>query len=176
MIRYIEYYEGEDTVTDSPVISAFDLLYSEYDKSLEKLAARLNPKDSRFKSEQIGAALLREILAEKGFEALEFHKQIYLKQLVTNLDERFSERENQYIKNRASCDFVIYYRIGKRPMAVIEVDGGDHDRPEQKERDSIKNCILEKVNLPLLRLRTTDSDIYKKMWTFIRRSMGVQEE
>lgn len=176
LIRYIEYYEGEDTVTDSPVISAFDLLYSEYDKSLEKLAARLNPKDSRFKSEQIGSTLLREILAEKGFEALEFHKQIYLKQLVTNLDERFSERENQYIKNRASCDFVIYYRIGKRPMAVIEVDGGDHDRPEQKERDSIKNCILEKVNLPLLRLKTTDSDIYKKMRTFIRRSMGVQKE
>ncbi len=29
-------------------------------------------------------------------------------------------------------------------MAVIEVDGGDHDRPEQKEIDSIKNCILEK--------------------------------
>lgn len=171
LIRYIEYYEGEKAVLDSPVISAFDLLYSEYDKSLEKLAARLDSKDSRFKSEQIVSALLKELLAEEDFGALEFHKQIYLRQLVAEENVIFSGREKQYIKNRASCDFVLYYRIGKKPAAVIEVDGGYHDRPEQMERDCLKNSILEKAEIPLLRLKTTDSDIEKKMETFIREKM-----
>jgi hypothetical protein len=42
---------------NSPVISAFDLLYDEYGKSLEKPNTRLNPKDSEHKPEQIAAFL-----------------------------------------------------------------------------------------------------------------------
>ncbi|MBB2389596.1 hypothetical protein HEM19_026030, partial [Escherichia coli] len=37
LIRYIKYYADDGEIFESPVISAFDLLYSEYDKSLERL-------------------------------------------------------------------------------------------------------------------------------------------
>ena len=170
LIRYIEYYAEEEEIYKSPVISAFDLLYSEYDKSLERLAKKLNANDSRFKSEQIVAVILRDILKKKEFSVLIFHMQIYLKQLVSN-DNNFSERERKYIENRASCDFVIYYRVGKKPLAVIEVDGGWHDKPEQMERDNLKNNILKKAGIPLLRVRTTDSDIRGKIEAFIKETV-----
>lgn len=171
LIRYIQYYAPEEEIHNSPVISAFDLLYSEYDKSLERLAKRLRPADSKFKSEQIMAAILREVLAYNEFDKFIFHKQIYLKQLVSCDGENFSEREVRYIENRASCDFVIYYRIGKSPFAVVEVDGGWHDKKDQIERDNLKNSILQKVGIPLCRLRTTEGNIKEKITEFIRENI-----
>ncbi|MDD3416218.1 MAG: AAA domain-containing protein [Lachnospiraceae bacterium] len=173
LIRYIEYYANEKFVIDSPVISAFDLLYTEYDASLERLAAKLDSRDSKFKSEQIVSQLLREILLLEEFSTFMFHRQIYLKQLITENVDIYSEREKQYMKNRASCDFVIYYKIGKTPFVVIEVDGGYHNMPEQKERDKLKNSILDKAKIPLLRLRTTDSEIRNKIMDFIKNKVNV---
>lgn len=172
LIRHIEYYSEEKSIINSPVISAFDLLYTEYDASLERVLSRLKISDSRFKSEQIVATLLRDILGMQEFHSLTFHKQIYLKQLVLSDNEVFDEREKQYIRNRASCDFVLYYRIGKKPLAVIEVDGGYHNLSKQMERDVIKNNILEKAKIPLLRLKTVDSEIREKIKSFIR---GIYE-
>ena len=159
LIRYIEYYANEEMVYNSPVISAFDLLYREYDKSLEKLNTRLNKQDSRYKSEQIVAIVIRDILLLEEFKTLIFHQQIYLKQLVSINHELFTDDENTFIKNNSSCDFVIYYQIGKKPLAVIEVDGGCHSKPEQIIRDKKKNSILAKANIPLLRLPTIESEI-----------------
>lgn len=176
LMRYIQYYTPDKDVYDSPVISAFDLLYSEYDKSLERLEKRLLSKDSKFKSEQIMAAILRDVLTHAEFDILIFHKQIYLKQLVLYDSENFSEKELKYIKNRASCDFVLYYRIGKQPFGVIEVDGGYHDRKEQMERDKLKNSILKKAGIPLCRLRTTDSNIMERVTEFIRENISRVEE
>lgn len=171
LIRYIEYYAAEEEIHDSPVISAFDLLYKEYDKSLEKLAERLNPADSRYPSEQIAAVVLRDIFAKEQFKMIVFHSQVYLKQLVSIEHNNFTEEEIRFINNRASCDFVIYYRIGKKPLAVIEIDGGCHDKPEQIERDKKKDSILMKSGICLLRIRTTDSKVEEKMEKFLRESM-----
>lgn len=171
LIRYIKYYADEEQIIDSPVISAFDLLYSEYDKSLEKLEKRLRANDSRFKSEQIVAVLLRDAMCIDEFKTLFFHKQIYLKQLVVADKLDLTTREKSYINNRASCDFVIYYKIGKSPLAVVEVDGGYHDKPEQMERDSIKDSILFKAGIPICRLRTTDSELEEKLRAFLRKCL-----
>lgn len=171
LIRYIKYYAREESVIHSSVISAFDLLYSEYDAALERLAAKLNSKDSKFKSEQIVSQLLREILSSERFSALMFHRQIYLKQLIAGDANSYNDQEKQYMKNRASCDFVLYYRIGKTPFMVIEVDGGYHDMPAQKIRDELKNNILKKAEIPLLRLRTTDSEIKRKIVEFIEKQL-----
>lgn len=169
LIRYIKYYANEKELFDSPVISGFDLLYSEYDKSLEKLNFRLKLDDSKFKSEQIVAAILREIFSEREFELLILHKQIFLKQLVSMQLNNFSEREIQYMNNNASCDFVIYYDVGKRPLTVIEVDGGYHLQAVQIERDLTKNSILEKCGIPILRLPTTTGELKKKMSDHLRK-------
>ena len=168
LIRYIEYYSSKkEDIIDSPVISAFDLLYAEYDRSLEKLNKKLNKKDSRYKSEQIVSALLKDLLDDVKYDSLMLHKQVYLRQLVNETQSDFNNRELSFMKNGASCDFVVYYKIGKKPIAVIEVDGGSHLKDDQMERDKVKDVILKKANVSLLRLPTTASDIEGKLKHFI---------
>ncbi|MGL4723863.1 MAG: AAA domain-containing protein [Scandinavium sp.] len=167
LIRYIRYYAEDAEVIESPVISAFDLLYSEYDKSLERLNSRLNPDDSRFKSEQIAARLLRDALSQEGRNSLMHHSQIALNQLVSVEHSDFTARELAFMRHRASCDFVLYYKVGKTPLGVVEVDGGYHLQKAQIERDELKNSILAKCGLPLLRLRTIDSNIEDKLTEFL---------
>lgn len=171
LIRYIKYYANAGQIFDSPVISAFDLLYNEYDKSLDKLSLKLRKEDSVYKSEQIVAVLLDEILEDEEFNSLIVHKQIHLKQLVKLLDGVFTERETEFINNGASCDFVVYYRLGKLPIAVIEVDGQYHGLPEQQERDQVKNQILKKAGISLLRLPTVCSEVKTKLITHLRNRM-----
>ena len=54
-----------------------------------------------------------------------------------------------------------------RQLGVIEVDGGFHDKPEQAARDALKNSILAKSGLPILRLRTVESGIEEKIAGFL---------
>ncbi|WP_273822380.1 AAA domain-containing protein [Pseudomonas asplenii] len=166
LIRYVTYYAQDEHVVRAPVVSAFDLLYREFDQSLARLDARLRPEDSRYKSEQIIAQLLREALSAPAFQSLTFHTQIKLDQLVSPDNPQWTEPQRAFMR-RSTCDFVIYFKIGKVPKAVIEVDGGSHDRPDQAARDAKKNEILAKSNIPLLRLRTVESRIEERIRDFI---------
>lgn len=167
LVRYIEYYAGETQIHRAPVVSAFDLLYKEYDQSLERLNARLRASDSRFKSEQIVARILRDALSLEANHAMTFYSQIALIQMVSSANETLTTRERAFMANRASCDFVLYFKVGKTPLAVIEVDGGSHDKSEQIERDALKNSILKKSNIPILRLRTVESRVEEKVAEFL---------
>ncbi|MBN7770982.1 DUF2726 domain-containing protein [Marinobacter daepoensis] len=168
LIRYIEYYANEaEQIHRSPVVSAFDLLYSEYDQSLVTLQSRLRSRDSQFKSEQIVSQILRECLSLPPNRSITFHTQIALNQLVSLGNDKLTASERGFMKGRSRCDFVLYYKVGKKPVAVIEVDGGDHDKPQQKKWDALKNSILEKGGLPLLRLKTVESHIEEKIADFI---------
>ncbi|AJO78334.1 AAA domain-containing protein [Pseudomonas sp. MRSN 12121] len=166
LIRYISYYAQDEQIVRAPVVSAFDLLYREYDQSLARLDARLRPEDSRYKSEQIVAQLLREALSAPACQALMYHAQIKLDQLASPGNPEWTEHQRAFMR-RASCDFVIYFKVGKTPLGVIEVDGGYHDRPEQAARDALKNDILAKSGIPILRLRTVESDITQRVGDFI---------
>ncbi|WP_197342234.1 AAA domain-containing protein [Ralstonia solanacearum] len=167
LIRYVEYYAQDKQIARAPVVSAFDLLYKEYDQSLARLNSRLRPEDSRYKSEQIVAALLRAALSDASLQAITFHPQIALGQVASSTNPALTERERTFMRNRASCDFVLYFKVGKTPLGVVEVDGGSHDKPEQAARDALKNSILEKSNLPILRLRTVESGIEEKVAGFL---------
>ncbi|KEZ64244.1 helicase [Pseudomonas amygdali pv. tabaci str. ATCC 11528] len=167
LIRYMEYYADDGQVHRAPVISAFDLLYKEYDRSLERLNKRLNPDDSLFKSEQIVAQILREALVQEPRRGIMFHREIRLMQLAAVARASFTERELEFMRNAARCDFVLYFKVGKTPLGVIEVDGGHHDDPLQIERDAVKNSILNKCGIPLLRLRTIESRIEEKVAAFL---------
>jgi hypothetical protein len=169
LMRYIEYYADEKQIHRAPVVSAFDLLYKEYDQSLEKLNARLRPSDSQYKSEQIVAQILRDALSQDAYRAITFHSQIPLIQLVSSASEALTPPERTFMRNRASCDFVLYFKVGKTPIGVIEVDGGFHGTARQAERDALKNSILEKAEIPLLRLQTVESHIEEKIAAFLDR-------
>lgn len=166
LTRYITYYAQDEQIVRAPVVSAFDLLYSEYDQSLARLNARLRPEDSRYKSEQIAAQLLREALSTPACHALRVHDQVKLDQVASPSTPGLTDRDRAFMA-RASCDFVIYFRVGKIPVGVIEVDGGSHDRPDQAERDALKNSILAKSGILVLRLRTVESRIEERIAEFI---------
>lgn len=167
LVRYVTYYADEEQIYRAPVVSAFDLLYKEFDQSLARLNAKLRPTDSRFKSEQILAQVLREAMSEASGRGLTFHTQIALNQVVSLSNPALTDRERAFMANRASCDFVLYFKVGKMPLGVIEVDGASHNQPEQAERDALKNSILEKSRIPLLRLRTVESHIEEKVASFM---------
>lgn len=168
LMRYVEYYAQDEQVVRSPVVSAFDLLYREYDQSLARLNARLRPEDSRYKSEQVAAQLLRESLSEPSCQSLMCHSQVRLSQVASLANPDLTERERAFMA-RASCDFVIYFKVGKTPLGVIEVDGDTHNRPDQAARDALKNDILAKNGIPILRLRTIESRIEEKIAGFIAK-------
>lgn len=62
-------------------------------------------------------------------------------------------------------DFLIIDSINKSPQLVIDVDGVKFhaEGTRQSERDTMKNSILKKYDLPLLRFRTDGSNERKKI-------------
>lgn len=167
LIRYMEYYSDETQVVRAPVVSAFDLLYREYDKSLERLAARLRQTDSEFKSERIVAQLLRDAISDPSCQALMFHSQVDLNKVAATSNTALTAREREFLNQGSSCDFVVYFKVGKTPLGVIEVDGGAHDAASQAERDALKNSILGKCGIAVLRLRTVESGIEERLARFL---------
>lgn len=87
-----------------------------------------------------------------------------LKNLL-NDTSKLSDREKQFINSRASVDFVVYYKFGKACAFVIEVDGFafHENNPEQLERDKLKDEILAKYGIPILRLATNGSGEKEKI-------------
>ncbi|UZW63001.1 AAA domain-containing protein [Lysobacter enzymogenes] len=168
LMRYVAYYARDEQIVRAPVVSAFDLLYREYDQSLARLNARLRPVDSRYKSEQIVAQLLREALSGASCQALMCHHQVKLDQFASPANPDLTQRERAFMA-RASCDFAIYFKVGKTPVGVVEVDGGSHDHPDQAARDALKNGILAKSGIEILRLRTVESGIEERIAAFVAR-------
>lgn len=139
--RYIE-YRDPDAVTQSGIVSAFDLLYQDYSERLHELERRLVQR-SRFKSENIIWTLLQDVLAEEPFRHLAFHHEVPVAALLSG-DEPLDLAQRKYVANRARVDFVVYNRVSNRNMLAIEVDGFEYhaNDPKQQARDELKNAIL----------------------------------
>jgi len=80
--------------------------------------------------------------------------------LIRNSD--LLTEEERTFKNRlgSHIDFLLYNRISKKPVLAIEVDGFAYHQnggEQQQRRDRLKDSILKKYNIPLLRLATNES-------------------
>ncbi|MCS7464993.1 DUF2726 domain-containing protein [Paenibacillus doosanensis] len=109
--------------------------------------------------------LLSELLNQDDkYNNLIFTTQVYLKNLLNNT-AKLNDEELSYVKHNSSVDFVIYYKLNKQPLLVIEVDGFSYheNNVQQSRRDVLKNGILKKYDLPLLRLATTGSNEEEKI-------------
>lgn len=158
LVGYIEYRYPDEQPKDSRVVSVFDLLYREYDKVLGPLAERLSAGLGS-PAERIVEVVLGDILAGPEHGHLSVQSQTLLCNLVLAPDT-LSKDQRAFVRRRSSVDFVIYNRITRRPVLAIEVDGFrfHEDRPEQLRRDALKDSILERFGIPLLRLATTGSN------------------
>lgn len=157
LVRYIRYNNCE--VVPGRVRSIFDLLYSDY--TTERLRV-LNKRRriSRFDSENLVYGEIDAILQEIGYRGLRVVFQVPLSMLVRDTDYLTAE-ESAYANHPwTKTDFVVYRKVDKSPVLVIEVDGYAFHRKgtRQAERDILKNAVLAKCGLPLLRLSTVGSD------------------
>ncbi len=75
------------------------------------------------------------------------------KTLLNDKESKYASHHNTHV------DFLIYNKISKIPLLVIEVDGYKYHKKgsKQKERDILKDSILSKYNIPLIRLTTNGS-------------------
>ncbi|PUB31776.1 uncharacterized protein DUF2726 [Promicromonospora sp. AC04] len=158
LLDYIR-YQDPNNVVQSELVSIFDLLYREYSLRLEAFARKVKGP-SRYLSENAAETQLREILAgEDQYSSLKVARQVRLAHLARDpgLVAELTARQNSF-RRRSSVDFVVYNRITLRPVLAVEVDGHNHMiDPKQVERDKIKNEMLDRIGLPLLRLVTSDS-------------------
>jgi very-short-patch-repair endonuclease len=157
LIGYIGYQSPDHQVTDSGVISVFDLLYREYSERLGPLARRLG-NEMEYKSEDIIWTVLGALLGEQQYSHLQVAHHVLLRNLLTDLNG-LTARQQSFVRHRASLDFVLYNRMTNDPVLAIEVDGFafHENNPDQLARDAVKEEILGARGLPLLRLSTTGS-------------------
>lgn len=64
------------------------------------------------------------------------------------------------MQNGSRLDFLFFHKVTKEPLAVVEVDGYlfHWEGTRQAERDSLKDSVLRKIGIPLLRLSTRTED------------------
>lgn len=157
LIRYIQYSTLDENIIESNIVSVFDLLYQKYSSKLIPLKAKMD-QSARYKSEEAINVLLDEIFKEPKYNRYIYVRQMLLRNLLNNVD-LLTPDELKFVNNRASLDFVVYYRQDKACALVIEVDGFTYheNNPEQLRRDALKDSILAKYEVPILRLATNGS-------------------
>lgn len=83
-----------------------------------------------------------------------------LRHLICDLS-LLNEEERKFVKNiNTHIDFFICNGVGKFSSPRYETDGYRYHKPgtTQAERDEMKNHILERYKIPLVRLSTTGSN------------------
>ena len=159
LINYIRYNNDFGIEESGTVKSIFDLLYEDYEKELSKFR-QLHPS-KEYDSEKIFQSLLTEILNEQPFKSFGFKMHVSLKDFVNLKAIRLTNDEYKFsINPNSHADFLIYNKMSRKPLLVIEVDGVSfhEQQKKQRERDAKKNSILEKSKIKIIRLKTNGSE------------------
>lgn len=157
LVAYIKYHNFE--VLESKVLSVFDALYKNHSDSI--LKQYQDPKKvSEYKSENIIYELLSEILSHKDYSSLGMLLHYPLSRVIRDYS-LLTEEEYKYASNYLThVDFLLYNKLTKQPVLVVEVDGYAFHNNNKKQliRDNKKDNILRKYGIQYLRLNTTGSN------------------
>lgn len=153
-INYADYNNME--IVNSQIYSSFDLLYKQYE--LERLEFfKKHNRISKYDSENIIYYLIEKII--KDYDNLSFHFHQSLNDLIKD-KTLLNDEEKRYASHfNTHIDFYIFNNLGDKPVLAIEVDGYKNHKKgtKQHERDLLKNSILDKYNIPIIRLKTNGS-------------------
>lgn len=167
LIRYIQYNNFE--TVESKTKSIYDLLYKENrEKRMEYLKNKKRISD--YDSENITYNLIDEILKENNYDNLDIAVHVPLTNILENLN-LLDEAEIKYATNVwTHIDFVIFNKMDKKLVIAIEVDGYYYHREgtKQQQNDKLKDRILEKYDIPLIRLSTIGSGEKEKLESKIK--------
>lgn len=157
LIDYIAY--NKFSVTESKINSIFDYLYSHYTAERMSFLSK-HQHISEYDSENLAYALIENILHEyPEYIHLGVLCHTPIRTLIKDLS-LLNDEERKYTSHFSThLDFLIVNHVTKKPVLAIETDGYNFhkDETDQHHRDEMKNHILEKYGLPLLRLSTTGS-------------------
>lgn len=156
LIKYIQYNNFE--VVESNIKSIFDLLYKA-NRLSRLLYLKGKKKISLYDSENIAYNVIENIL-KNDYTNLDIVMHIPLLRLL-NHTKLLNKDEIKYASNEwTHIDFVIYNKMDKKLVLVIEVDGYAFHKENfvQNQRDELKNSILKKYDIPLIRLSTIGSE------------------
>lgn len=156
LAKYIEYNNFQ--IIESKVFSVFDLLYKGYYKQRVEYLKK-HKRVSEYDSENIAYAIIEKVLAWPEFSKIGCVMHSSLATLVKNYS-LLTEEEARYASNPLThLDFLLFNKMDKKPIMSIEIDGTRYhaEGSRQAERDALKNSVLEKCDIPLLRLRTNES-------------------
>lgn len=160
LVKYIEYVAGDAGIYESSKVSIFDCLYQEYSKLLLPIINQMQ-HISEFKSENLMYTLVNKILKEyERFNSLNVVVHFPLHFLIHNQSE-LNAREYAYVNHPFThVDFVVFNKLNKEPVLIIEVDGYSyHDLNQvQMERDKIKDKVLKDAGYKLQRFSTIGSN------------------
>lgn len=157
LVNYIKY--NNLLIKESKIYSVFDLLYKNYAPYLDVYLEKMK-NISEFKSENLMNVVIENILQKKEFNYLSkiLHKRLNM--IIKDLSY-LSNDEKKFVRNPLThVDFILYNKITKQFVLVIEVDGVKYheNNPTQLKRDSMKDNILEKYNIPIVRFKTNGSN------------------
>lgn len=156
LAKYIEYNNFQ--IIDSKVFSVFDLLYKGYYEQRRQYLKK-HKRVSEYDSENLAYAVIEKILQMPEFAKIDCVMHSSLSTLVKDYS-LLVEPEARYASNPLThIDFLLFNKMNKSPVMAIEVDGTRYhvDDSRQAERDAMKNSILAKCGIPILRIRTNES-------------------
>ena len=156
LAKYIEYNNCQ--IIDSKVFSVFDLLYKGYYAQRMQYLKK-HKRVSEYDSENLAYTVIDRILQMPEFSKIDCVMHSSLSTLVKDYS-LLTEEEARYASNPLThIDFLLFNKMDKSPVMAIEVDGTRYhaEGSRQAERDAIKNDILQKCGIPLLRIRTNES-------------------
>jgi superfamily I DNA and/or RNA helicase len=161
LVRYIEYNNFE--VIQSEIYSVFDFLYKNYTEKRNELLKN-KKRISKFDSENLlYHEVILKVLQDKPFNQFDVVTHFPLKMILNDMGKLNNEEARYALNALTHIDFLIFDKIGKMPRLAIEVDGSTHEQSRQKKRDEMKNAILKKYNIPIIRFKTNESGEKEKL-------------
>lgn len=132
-----------------------------YKQNREKRLEYLKNKKriSDYDSENLTYNMIDEILKENNYTTLDVEVHVPLMDILADTT-LLNQEEIKFATNTwTHIDFIIFNKMDKKLVIAIEVDGYYFHREgtKQQEKDNIKNKILEKYDIPLIRLNTIQS-------------------
>lgn len=152
LVKYIQYNNFE--IVHSSVYSVFDLLYKGYEE-MRRAYLRRHLHISRYDSENLMCAVIQTVLRQEPFQKLDCVVHMPLNTLVREY-RLLNDEERVYARNPLThTDFLLFNRMDRLPVLAIEVDGYRFHKEgtRQAERDAMKNKILEKCGVPIMRIQ-----------------------
>jgi hypothetical protein len=118
--------------------------------------------------------VIEKVLGEPEFQDLDRVMHQPLRMLIRN-PEKLSDEECKYAMNVLThMDFLIFNKVDKRPILVVEVDGYAYheNNPTQLKRDEMKDSILNKYGIQILRIKTNESGEEERLRQKLRQILS----